>query len=110
MMTVNDLLPVMLSWGLEHEALDQAYDLVHTSIERAVSEAVYSAQGFSLKWIATKVNDVETIRLSNLLVVVKVSNERGGDGAWSAEIGHIHVSSGANTIVCYRCWFKSCCR
>ncbi|KAF9341990.1 hypothetical protein BGZ91_003687 [Linnemannia elongata] len=110
MVTVNDLLPVMLSWGLEHEALDQAYDLVHTSIERAVSEAFYSAQGFSLKWIATKVNEAETIRLSNLLVVVKVSNERGGDGTWIAEIGHIHVSSGANTIVCYRCWFKSCCR
>ncbi|KAF9541882.1 hypothetical protein EC957_002587 [Mortierella hygrophila] len=110
MVAANDLSPVMQKWGLEDGALDQAYDHVHTSIERAVSEAVYFAQGFSLNWISTQVDGAETIRMSTLLVVVKVSDVHGGDDAWIAEIGHIHVSSGANTIVCYRCWFKSCCR
>lgn len=110
MVGANDLRPVMQNWGLEDGTLDQAYDLVHTSIERAISKAVYSTQGLSLNWISTQINSAETTRLSTLLVAVKVSDVRGGDGAWSAEIGHIHVSSGANTIVCYRCWFKSCCR
>lgn len=110
MVAATDLRPAMQNWGLEDGALDQAYDHVHTSIEHAVSEAVYYAQGFSLNWISTQVKGAETTRLSTLLVAVKVSDVRGGDGAWRAEIGHIHVSSGASTIVCYRCWFKSCCR
>ncbi|KAG9062781.1 hypothetical protein KI688_005087 [Linnemannia hyalina] len=110
MVAANDLRPVMQNWGLEDGALDQAYDRIHKSIERAIGEAVYSAQGFSLNWISTQDNGAETTRLSTLLVVVKLSDVHGGDDAWIAEIGHIPVSSDANTIVCYRCWFKPCCR
>ncbi|KAF8939314.1 hypothetical protein BGZ47_008225 [Haplosporangium gracile] len=50
------------------------------------------------------------------LAVSEVPDTIGDDGAWKAEVGHIYISTVAETLQqwipwhrCHNCWFKRCC-
>lgn len=116
MVTADNLKSVMQTWGLDGSALDQAYDRVHMAIELAVSEAVYFAQGFSYNWKPCQGGGDHPACLATLMVVVKVPDAIGDDGTWKAEVGHIYISTAAETLQqwvpwhrCHNCWFKRCC-
>ncbi|KAF9150722.1 hypothetical protein BG015_007447 [Linnemannia schmuckeri] len=116
MVTADNLKSAMQNWGLDGGVLDQAYDRVHTAIELAVSEAVYFAQGFSYNWAPCQGGGDHPACLSTLIVVVKVPDAIGDDDAWKAEVGHIYISTVAETLQqwvpwhrCHNCWFKRCC-
>ncbi|KAF9541884.1 hypothetical protein EC957_002589 [Mortierella hygrophila] len=116
MVTADNLRSVMQSWGLDGGVLDQAYDRVNMAIELAVSETAYFAQGFSYNWKPCQGGGDHPACLATLMVVVKVPDAIGDDGAWKAEVGHIYISTAAETLQqwvpwhkCHNCWFKRCC-
>ncbi|KAG9062779.1 hypothetical protein KI688_005085 [Linnemannia hyalina] len=106
MVTADNLKSAMQTWGLDGGVLGQAYDRVHMAIELAVSETAYFAQGFSYNWSPAKV----------AVITPPVPDAIGDDGAWKAEVGHIYISTAAETLQqwvpwhkCHNCWFKRCC-
>lgn len=105
MVTADDLRPAMQNWGLNGGVLDQAYDRVHTAIELAVSEAVYFAQGFSYNWSECQGGGDHPACLSTLMVVVKVPDVTD-DGPWRAEVGHIYISTVAETLQQWVPWHR----
>lgn len=116
MVTADNLKSAMQTWGLDGGVLDQAYDRVHMAIELALSEAVYFAQGFSYNWEPCQGGGDHPACLATLVVVVKVPDAISDDGAWKAEVGHIYISTAAETLQqwvpwhrCHNCWFKRCC-
>ena len=114
-----DLESIIRSWGLDNDLFDQAYRDISTLIRLAVGEGVYIAQGFSYNWSRCQGGGDHPACLSTLIVVVRVPYvpDEGGDGTASrAELGHIYVTTTAETVQqhvyshpCHRCWFKTCC-
>ncbi|KAG0298866.1 hypothetical protein BGZ97_003940 [Linnemannia gamsii] len=115
----SDLESTIRSWGLDNDLFDQAYRDINTLIRLAVGEGVYVAQGFSYNWSRCPGDGAHPACLSTLIVVVRVPYVpgEGGDGAVSrAELGHIYVTTTAETEQqyvyshpCHKCWFKRCC-
>lgn len=119
MVAPSDLESIIRSWGLDSDLFDQAYRDINTLIRLAVGEGVYIAQGFSYNWSRCQGGGEHPACLSTLIVVVRVPYVpgEGGDGTTSrAELGHIYVTTTAETVQqyvyshpCHRCWFKTCC-
>ncbi|KAG0323172.1 hypothetical protein BGZ99_002904 [Dissophora globulifera] len=119
MIASSDLESVVRSWGLDDELFSQAYHDINTMIRLAVGEGVYIAQGFSYNWAPCPGGGEHPACLSTLIVVVRVPYVPGAGSdspASTAELGHIYVTSTAETVQqydyshpCHRCWFKRCC-
>ncbi|KAF9150723.1 hypothetical protein BG015_007448 [Linnemannia schmuckeri] len=119
MIVPSDLETIIRSWGLDSDLFDQAYRDIHTLIRLAVGEGVYIAQGFSYNWSRCQGGGAHPACLSTLIVVVRVPYVpgEGGEGTASrAELGHIYVTTTAETEQqyvyshpCHRCWLKRCC-
>ncbi|KAF9953797.1 hypothetical protein BGZ72_005131 [Mortierella alpina] len=119
MIAPSDLESIIRSWGLENDLFQQAYHDIDTLIRLAVGEGVYIAQGFSYNWSHCPGGGEHPACLSTLIVVVRVPYVPGEGSdilASTAELGHICVTSTAETVQqyvythpCHRCWFKTCC-
>ncbi|KAK3831664.1 MAG: hypothetical protein JOS17DRAFT_743908 [Linnemannia elongata] len=119
MIAPSDLESIVRSWGLDNDLFEQAYRDINTLIRLAVGEGVYIAQGFSYNWSHCQGGGEHPACLSTLIVVVRVPyvpGEGSDSSASSAELGHIYVTSTAETVQqyvyshpCHRCWFKTCC-
>ncbi|KAG0070736.1 hypothetical protein BGZ92_004394 [Podila epicladia] len=119
MIAPSDLESIVLSWGLDNDLFKQAYRDINTMIQLAIGEGVYIAQGFLYNWSHCQGAGKHPACLSTLIVVVRVPyvpGEGSDSPALTAELGHIYVTSTAETVQqyvyshpCHRCWFKTCC-
>ncbi|KAF9189633.1 hypothetical protein BGZ50_000662 [Haplosporangium sp. Z 11] len=109
-----DLGAVMDAWGLDGDMRSSAYENINLLLQVAVREGRYFAQGFSLN--GENCADVpRPVCLATLIVTVRAQYDKNTK-IWTAEIGHVYLRSGAESIqqttpyeCCHRCWFRRCC-
>ncbi|KAF9919058.1 hypothetical protein BX616_002406 [Lobosporangium transversale] len=111
----NNLVEVINAWGLPESIRDIAYNDIRTLVLIAVRQGVYVIQSFSYG-VPNCGAGPQPFCMVTLAVVVRARLDQGGLLANPAEIGHIFMQSGAESIQqyryweeCHRCWLRRCC-